>query len=79
METTLKTYIHRYGMADHYAAFMQYARTFYTGKPDHDVHLALKVDHNLNVFCHACAIAEAEDTFTAFPVWIRTRSKLPTW
>lgn len=67
METTLQTYIDAYGMADHYAAFMRYARTFYTGKPDHDVHLALKVDHSRNVFCHACAIAEAEAIFIASP------------
>lgn len=67
MQTTLKTYIERYGMADHYDTFMRYARTFYTGKPDHDAHLSLKVTHSHNVFCDACAIAEAEAAFTASP------------
>ncbi|CAK7063387.1 MAG: hypothetical protein DELT_01527 [Desulfovibrio sp.] len=72
MEKALQTYIDRYGLGDHYTAFMGYARTFYTGKPDHDVHLALKVEHSRNVFCHACAIAEAEAVFVASPDMARS-------
>lgn len=72
MKTTLQTYTARYGMVEHYAAFMRYACAFYTGKPDHDAHLVLKADHSRNVFCHACAIAEAEAVFTASPSLARS-------
>lgn len=67
MERALQTYIERYSMEEHYASFMRYARTFYTGKPEHDMLIALKVEHSRNVFCQACAIAETEAVFAASP------------
>ncbi|MDR3073823.1 MAG: HD domain-containing protein [Deltaproteobacteria bacterium] len=67
MDATVATDAERFGMAGLYRAFMDYARAFYTGRRERDYHLALKLEHSLNVFRHACRIAEEEAAVAAVP------------
>ena len=55
------------GLGARYAAFMEYAGSFYSGKAGQDEHLDLKIEHTRNVILLAHSLAEEEREFLADP------------
>ena len=50
-------------LVDQYHRFYEYSRRFYTGHPEHDFHLDLKITHTLGVLAAAAELAQAEAAF----------------